>query len=48
VAAVLDGRGGQVVGELPEGAAAYYFNLIDDRGLLVSSEHVEVKQTALP
>lgn len=33
----------KVTGVLPEGTKVYYFNLIDDRGLTVSSEHVEVK-----
>jgi dienelactone hydrolase len=32
---------GKVSAPLPDGVAAYYFNLIDDRGLIVSSEHVE-------
>jgi len=41
--AVVERSDGRVVGELPEDAAAYYFNLIDSRGLLVSSEHIEVK-----
>jgi dienelactone hydrolase len=36
--------------EVPEGTAVYYFNLVDSRGLLVSSEHVELgdKANSLP
>jgi dienelactone hydrolase len=33
---------GRVIGRLPEGTVAYYFNLVDNRGLLVSSEHTEI------
>lgn len=29
---------------LPEGTKVYYFNLIDDRGMVVSSEHVETER----
>lgn len=32
---------------LPEGTTAYYFNLIDYRNLVVSSEHVDLSQPAL-
>jgi hypothetical protein len=28
---------------LPQGARAYYFNLMDERGLIVSSEHVVIE-----
>jgi dienelactone hydrolase len=35
---------GRVVAELPEGTSVCYFNVHDDRGLLVSSEHVEARQ----
>lgn len=33
--------GGRVSAALPADATAWFFNLIDDRGLIVSSEHVE-------
>jgi dienelactone hydrolase len=36
--------GGRVVGDLPDGASVCYFNVHDDRGLLVSSEHLEILQ----
>lgn len=32
---------GAVAADLPAGATTYFFNLIDDRGLLVSTEHAE-------
>ncbi len=41
------GPDGQVSARLPEGTTVYYFNLIDEDGLIVSSEHVEISQ-ALP
>ncbi len=31
-----------VLSSIPEGSRAYYFNLTDERGLVVSSEHAEV------
>jgi dienelactone hydrolase len=34
--------GGKVTATLPEGTRVYYFNLIDDRGLVVSTEYAEV------
>lgn len=34
--------GGRITANLPKGARVYYFNLLDSRGLIVSSEHVEV------
>ena len=37
--AQLDAAAGTVSGVLPDGATAYYFNLTDQRGLTVSSEH---------
>jgi dienelactone hydrolase len=37
--AVLEAAGGAAAGELPEGAAAWYLNLVDERGCVVSSEH---------
>lgn len=34
----------KAIATLPEGVSVYYFNIIDDRGLYVSSEHVEVEK----
>jgi hypothetical protein len=42
VEAMLDDEAGAAVATLPEGVTVYYFNLIDERGLVVSSEHTEV------
>jgi hypothetical protein len=42
VPAMLDADGGIAAAELPEGVTVYYFNLIDERGLVVSSKHVEL------
>ncbi len=39
---------GRVTAELPEGVTVYYFNLTDDRGCVVSSEHVELPSGAAP
>lgn len=39
-AAELDARQGLAAARLPDGARAYYLNLIDDRGLIVSTPHV--------
>lgn len=39
-AARVDAEKSQVSAELPNNTAAYFFNLHDNRGLLVSSEHV--------
>jgi hypothetical protein len=33
---------GKAIAVLPDGARVCFFNLIDDRGLTVSSEHVEI------
>ena len=41
-AAELDPAGGKATAKLAAGAKLYYVNLIDDRGLVVSSEHVEL------
>ena len=41
VPAAVDPPTGRVSAELPEGTTAYYLNLIDDRELIVSTEHVE-------
>jgi dienelactone hydrolase len=39
--AVLDLQNGVATAQLPYGTSVYYFNLIDSRGSVVSSEHVE-------
>jgi len=33
---------GRVVADLPAGTTTYYLNLVDERGLLVSTEHAEI------
>jgi dienelactone hydrolase len=43
VAARLNAKSGKATAELPAGCTVYYFNLVDQRGLVVSSEHVEVE-----
>ncbi len=40
----LDRAHSRVTARLPQGVKVYLFNLIDERGLLVSSEHEEVSQ----
>lgn len=40
--AELSPEGGKVSAVLPEGCTVYYFNLVDDRDLVVSSEHEEM------
>jgi len=40
VAADLDAAAGKAKATIPDGATQYYFNLIDERGLIVSTEHV--------
>lgn len=42
VAATLDAGTGKVSAVLPDGVTVYYFNLIDQRDLVVSSEHEEL------
>jgi dienelactone hydrolase len=42
VPAAVDPRRRTVIATLPEGVTVYYFNLIDRRGLIVSSEHETV------
>ena len=37
--AALDADHAKVTADLPDGVTAYYFNLIDSRGLIVSTEH---------
>jgi hypothetical protein len=39
----IDGAKGEATADVPAGVTTYYFNLTDDRGLVVSSEHVEVE-----
>ena len=39
--AAIDGQ--KVTAALPQGVKVWYLNLIDDRGLVVSTEHVESK-----
>ncbi|MBN2452495.1 MAG: acetylxylan esterase [Lentisphaeria bacterium] len=36
------GPGGRISAELPEGVTVYYLNLFDNRGCVVSTEHVEL------
>lgn len=43
VPAKLNPALGNVTAELPEGVSVYYFNIIDDRGLIISSPHVELR-----
>ncbi len=43
VDATLDQAAGKAAAEIPAGTTVYYFNLTDDRKLVVSSEHVETK-----
>ena len=38
-AGVLDVDAGRVTGQIPDSATAYFINITDDRGLIVSSEH---------
>jgi len=40
--AKLDSKVQKVTAQIPETATAYYFNLIDQRGLVVSSEHIVI------
>jgi hypothetical protein len=39
VPAEVDVEQGEARAEVPEGTTAWYFNLVDGRGLIVSSEH---------
>ena len=41
--AQLDVKRSRVTADLPDGTIVYYLNLIDDRGLVVSTEHEEMK-----
>ena len=40
VVADLNAQAGRVKATVPDGVTQYYFNLIDDRGLIVSTEHI--------
>ncbi|MCX5683601.1 MAG: acetylxylan esterase, partial [Planctomycetota bacterium] len=40
IAADLDAAAGKAKATIPDGATQYFFNLIDERGLIVSTEHV--------
>jgi dienelactone hydrolase len=42
IPAVLDLKSGKIFATLPRGTTVYYFNLIDERDLVVSSEHEEL------
>ena len=44
--AAIDAKANKVTAELPEGAGVYYLNLIDARGLVVSTEHEVVLPAA--
>jgi hypothetical protein len=44
IPARLDTKGGKASARLPKGATVYYFNLLDNRDLVVSSEHEELLQ----
>jgi len=43
VPATVDAAANKATATLPEGATVYYVNLIDERGMYVSSEHEEIK-----
>jgi dienelactone hydrolase len=43
IPAGLDAKTGKVTAKLPKNATVYYFNLVDDRDLVVSSEHEELR-----
>jgi len=42
--AQVDHAAGRATATVPEGAAVYYFNVIDERGLVISSEHEELSR----
>ena len=42
VPAAMDRAAGTASGKLPEGTTAYFFNVIDSRGLVVSTDHFNV------
>lgn len=44
IPAQLDAEKGRATAILPEGAIVYYINLIDNRGLYISSEHVDLSE----
>ena len=41
--AEIDGATGKASATLPEGTTVYYINLVDERGLVVSAEHQEIR-----
>jgi hypothetical protein len=41
-AATIDVAAHKVVAQIPQGVRVYYFNLIDRRNLIVSTEHKEI------
>ncbi len=43
VPATVDAANCRVTAKLPQGVTVYYLNLIDDRGLIVSTEHEEIQ-----
>jgi len=45
VAAELDAAAKKAKATIPDGATQYYFNLLDERGLVVSTEHVTCEGT---
>jgi hypothetical protein len=48
VPATVDVKGHRVTATLPPGVRVYYLNLIDSRTLVVSTEHVETRDSGLP
>lgn len=44
VPASIDEKARRVSGVVPDGASVYYLNLVDTAGLIVSTEHVELRQ----
>jgi dienelactone hydrolase len=47
IPAVLDSKTGKISAVLPKTASVYFFNLFDERNLVVSSEHVEMSPKEL-
>ena len=45
IPAVLEVKGGRISSRLPQGTTVFYFNLFDNRDLVVSSEHGVLAQT---
>ena len=40
----VDPAAGSATATVPAGAAVFYISLIDEKGLIVSSEHVEIER----